>query len=381
MKLSCDAKLLAKALGAVARAVPQRTTLPVLGHVLLEAAGERLTLTTTDLEIGVRTSVPAEVAEAGATTVPAKLMAGVVGQMPEGPVSVALEDTQLRIGAGRYGTTLRTMSADEFPPGPQPADEEPLRLPREDLLTAIEQVKPAVSTDSQHRPVLTGVLLSFEGRTLTLVATDAWRLVKRLVEAGERARGEPAVVPAKALGEAVRLFREEPGDVEVRFSPARNQVFFRCGATEVASRLLEGQYPRYEQVIPTTSSTVARAPREDLVRAVRVVSVVAESTDARPVSLRVGEGSIDLTSRALDVGDAEASLEAEVEGEPAKIALNSRYLLDALTALDAEQAEVRLNGPLSPALIRGVGVDNCTCIVMPVRITAPPQAASGSTAA
>ena len=122
MKLTCDAKMLAKALAAVARAVPQRTTLPVLGHVLLEAEGERLTLTTTDLEIGVRTSIPAAVEAPGATTVPAKLIAGVVAQMPDEVVSIALKRADLHMAAGRYTTALRTMPADEFPPGPQPAE-------------------------------------------------------------------------------------------------------------------------------------------------------------------------------------------------------------------------------------------------------------------
>ena len=375
MKLSCDARLLAKALSAVARAVPQRTTLPVLGNVLLEAVGERLTLTTTDLEIGVRTSIPAVVEAAGATTVPAKLMAGVVAQMPEERVSIALEDADLRMAAGRYSTTLRTTSADEFPPGPQPAEEEPIRLPREDLLAAIEQVRPAVSTDIA-RPTLTGVLLHFQESSLTLVASDGWRLVRRGLDVGGAQL--QAVVLARALGEVVRLFREEADQVSIRFSPARNQVFIRCGATEVASRLLDGDYPSYEKFIPTQASTVARVPRGELVRAVRMVGVLAESTSFRPVSLRVAAGRVDLSSIAMEIGTAEAALEAEVEGEATQIALNSRFLLDALAAVSAEEVELRLNGPLSPAVIRGVDADDCNCVVMAVRIAAQPQTRSAA---
>ena len=379
MNFNCETKLLAKALSAVARAVPQRTTLPVLGHVLLEAAGESLTLTTTDLEIGVRTSIPAEVAEAGAITVPARLIAGVVGQMAEDRVSVALKDNRLRIGAGRTAATLHTMAAEEFPPGPQPADGEPIRLPREGLLAAIEQVKPAVSTDTANRPLLTGILMRFEGSSLTLVATDAWRLVKRSVDGGG-GEAEKVVVPTKALAEVVRQFPEEAGDVEVRFSPARNQVFIRCGVTEIASRLLDGDYPRYETFIPTKASTVVRVPRADLVRAVRMVSVLAESMDARPVSIRVGDGAIRLTSRALQIGDAEAALDAEVDGEATQIAFNARFLLDALAAVEGERVELRLTGPMAPAIIRGASVENCTCVLMPVKVTAPAQATVGSAA-
>ena len=236
-------------------------------------------------------------------------------------------------------------------------------------------MRPAVSTDSA-RPTLTGVLLHFQESSLTLVAADAWRLAKRSLcgVAGDLT----VIVPAKALGEVVRLFREEADDVELRFSPAHNQVFIRCGATEVASRLLDGQYPNYEQIIPSAASTVVRAPRADLVRAVRMVGVLADSMTFRPVSIGVRDGSIELTSVAMEIGNAEATLEAEVEGEATQIALNSRFLLDALAAVAAEQVELRLSGPTSPAVIRGIDTDDCTCVVMAVRVTAPPQARSAA---
>src|SRR5437660_9684683 len=181
MKFDCDGAMLDKALGAVVRVVPNRATLPILGHVLLEAGAEGLTLTTTDLEVGIRTSVPAEVAEAGATTVPAKLLAGVVGELNEDRVTMTLKDDRLRISAGRSNTTLATMEAAEFPPGPQPADGEAIRLPREQLLTAIGRVRPAASTD-EARAVLTGVFVRRDGEHLTLVATDGHRLVESRLE-------------------------------------------------------------------------------------------------------------------------------------------------------------------------------------------------------
>ena len=143
MKFDCDVKTLHKALGAVVRVIPNRAGLPILGHVLLRAEKSSLTLTATDLEIGIRTSIAAEVAEAGATTVPAKLLAGVVGELHEDRVAITLKDDRLRISAGRSNTTLATTAAEEFPPGPEPADGEAITLPREELLTAIGQVKPA----------------------------------------------------------------------------------------------------------------------------------------------------------------------------------------------------------------------------------------------
>ena len=169
--------------------------------------------------------------------------------------------------------------------------------------------------------------------------------------------------------------------VELRFAAARNQIFFRCGTAEVTSRLIEGVYPTYDQIIPKQASTVVRAPRAELARAVRMVGVVSESVGARPVRLLIDAGSIRLVTQAPDIGEAEAEIEADVEGEAMQIALNSRFLLDALAAANAERVELQLTGPLAPAVIRGVGAESCTSVVMPVRLAAPAQTATGSQAA
>ena len=374
MKFDCDVKMLARALGAVVRVVPQRATLPILGHVLLDVGEEGLALTATNLEVGVRITVPGEVDEVGLTTVPARLLANVVGELHEERVAVSLKENQLRVRAGRSSTTLRTIDADEFPPGPQPADEAPVVLPREELLAAIEQVRPAASTDSA-RAALTGVLLRLDGSRLVLVATDGHRLVERSLD-GVVGATETAVVPAKALAEVGRSFKEETGDVELRFAAARNQVFFRCGSAEVSSRLIDDQYPGYERLIPATAAAVVRAPRAALARAVRMVSVVSELVGSRPVSLLIDAGGIRLLSQAMDVGEAEAEVEADLEGQPMQITFNSRFLLDALSALDVDRVEIRLTGPIEPAVIRGVGTESCTCVVMPIRMAAPPRARS-----
>jgi DNA polymerase III subunit beta len=379
MKFDCDVKTLDKALGAVVRVVPNRTSMTILGHVLLDATAEGLTLTATDLEVGVRIRVAAEVGETGATTVPAKLLAGVIGELNEERATVVLKDNRLRISAGRANTTLATMEAHEFPPGPQPADGEAIMVPREELLKAIGQVRPAVSSD-EARAVLTGVLLRLNGEHLTLVATDGHRLVETRVD-GVKSAAETAILPVKALTELGRAFKDETGAVELRFAPARNQAFFRCGAAEVTSRLVDGQYPSYDQVIPKQAATVVRAPRAELVRAVRMVGVVSESIGSRPVSLLIDASGIRVTSQALDIGEAEAEVEAQLEGEATHIALSSRFLLDALSAFDTERVELRLSGALAPAVIRGVDVDSCTCVVMPIRLAVPPAAKARSEAA
>jgi len=379
MKFDCDVKTLAKALGALVHVVPVRSGLPILNHILLEAAEDGLTLTATDLEFGARLRVPAEVAEPGATTVPARLVADVVGALKADRVTVALKENRLRIGASRSSTTLNVTEAEEFPPGPKPADGEPITLPREELLAAIEQVRPAVSTDSA-RAVLTGVLLRFDGSHLVLTSTDGLRLVERRMD-GVMSRQEDAVVPLKALAELGRAFKDETDDIELRFASARNEVFFRCGAAEVSSRLLAGQYPRYDEVIPKDASTVVRADRAELARAVRMVGVVSESASSRALSLLIDAGGIRLIAQTPQVGESEAEIEADVEGEAMWIALNSRFLLDGLAAADVERVELRLNGSLAPVLVRGVGAKSCISVLMPIRLAVPPQLSARSEAA
>ncbi len=379
MKLKCDSKTLARALDAVERVVKPRIVTPILGHVLLEAYGDRLRLTTTDLEIGVRTSIAAEVAEEGATTAPVRLVAGVVGELPQGQVTLALKDGRLRISSGRFGSTLHTTDVGKFPPGPQAAEDEPIRLPKDEFLAAVGQVLPAVSTDSQNRAVLTGVLMRIESGSLTLVATDAHRLACRRLE-GVEGDSEAVVVPARAMGELGRVFRDESGEIEMRFSPSRNQVFFHCGESEVTSRLLDGEYPRYHEIIPTKAPTVVRLPRAELVRAVRAVGVISESMSTRGVSLHAGDGVLQVFANVLQVGDAEAELEAKVVGEPVQVGFNSHFLLDALNAVSVDRVELRLIGPLAPGVVYGEGSEDYLHVVMAVRLAAPPQPSAGAAA-
>ncbi|HXM54684.1 MAG TPA: DNA polymerase III subunit beta [Candidatus Dormibacteraeota bacterium] len=379
MKFDCDVKTFAKALDAAVRVVPQRATLPALSHVLLDASKDRLALTAGDLTVGLRISIPATVKETGTTTVPARLLADVVGALNADRVAVVLKDTRLRVSVGRSSTTLLTADADDYPPGPEPGDGAPVTLPREELLTGIEQVRPAVSTDSDR--VLAGVMFRLDGARLVLVSTDGHRLVERRVD-GVESNPESVVMPVKALVEVGRAFKEETGDVELRFAPAPNQVFFRCGSAEVSSRLLDGVYPSYDNAIPQVAATVVRAPRTELARAVRQVGVLSEHAGSgRPVRLLIDTGCVRLVSEAPMVGEAEAEIEADVEGEATQIAFNSRYLLDALSTYDVEQVELRLDGPLAPGVFHGIGAESCMYVLVPVRMAALPQATAGSQAA
>jgi DNA polymerase III subunit beta len=370
LRLTCSPTNLSHALQTVSRAISTRSTLPILSNVLLQTTADGLSLTATNLEIGIRKVLPAEVADEGSTTAPARLLTDFVGTLPDEPLELALDaQTQmLGVRCGRFDTHIKCIEADEFPPGPSADDGDRLTIPQAELLSAIEQTQMAASTD-EARPVLTGELLHVKGSHLTMVATDGHRLAERKLSAsgGEESLDAQLIVPARALGELPRAFRGEADDVEMIISSARNQIFFRNGGAEVTSRLIDGTYPNYSQVIPSKSSTFVRAPTSDITPTVRAVSLFARDS-ANVIRFRVAPGSMVLSATTNEVGDSRAELGANVEGPEIQIAFNARYVLDALAAVQTEQVEFRFDGPLSPGLITSPNSDDYLYVIMPVRV-------------
>jgi DNA polymerase III subunit beta len=369
LRLTCQPSTLGHALQTVSRAISTRTTLPILNNILLETTSEGLALTATNLEIGIRKIVPAEVQEEGSTTAPARLLTDFVGSLPDESLDMTLDVATQTLGVrcGRFDTHIKCIDADEFPPGPRPEEGDRLTIPLEGLLRAIEQTQMAASTD-EARPVLTGELLIIAGTGLTLVATDGHRLAERRLTATTADELEARlIVPARALAELPRAFRGEAGDVEVLVSKARNQVFFRAGSSEVTSRLIDGQYPNYSQVIPSKSSTVIRVATAELTQTVKAVSLFARDS-ANVIRIRAQAGSLVLSATTNEVGDSRAELDANVDGPEVQIAFNARYVLDALGVVERDQVELKFDGPLSPGLITAPNGEDYLYVIMPVRV-------------
>ncbi len=369
MKLTCQPSTLSQALQIVSRAISTRTTLPILNNILLETTADGLALTATNLEIGIRKLVPAEITEEGSTTAPARLLTDFVSTLPEQDLSMSLDEpTQtLNLRCARFDTHIKCIEADEFPPGPRPDEGDRLTIPIEDLLASIEQTQMAASTD-EARPVLTGVLLHVDASGQTLAATDGHRLAvhKLAAQAGAELDAR-LIIPARALAELPRAFRGETGEVELIVSKARNQIFFRAGSSEVTSRLIDGTYPNYAQVIPNKSSTKIRVPTAELSQTVRAVSLFARDS-ANVIRIRGENGGIVLSATTNEVGDSKAEVAAVVEGSEIQIAFNARYVLDALQVIGTDEVELDFDGPLSPGLIRPPDSDRYLYVIMPVRV-------------
>jgi DNA polymerase-3 subunit beta len=319
--------------------------LPVLSNVLLETEAEGLRVTATNLDLTISALVAATVLEEGRVTVPARLLAEYVA------------------------SNLHGIDAVEFPPLPARETAPAFEVDAAALQQAITQTAVAASGDEQT-PVLTGVLLHVEGSELTLVATDRHRLAVKKLEAQVLTEGVVSgtvIVPARHLGELARAINPSRPRVGVAFSDARNQVFFTLRDMEISSRLIEGNYPNYTQVIPAHSTTTVVLSKELLLKSAKTAAVLARDA-SNPVRLRAGKGELELLAQSAEVGDHDAPLPAKVEGEDVQVAFNARYLLDALQAIDGDDAELSLNGPLQPAVVRAQGRDDYLCVIMPVRV-------------
>lgn len=380
LSATVDPVKLAKALQAVIPAIATRSTLPILNNLLLETTVEGLSLTATNLEIGISKLVPATVTQPGATTVPARLLADFTGELgATASLSLALdESTQtLRLQCGRFDTHIRCQPASDFPPGPKPEGGDRMTIPLEGLLRAIERTQMAASTD-EARPVLTGMLLEIAGPELAIVATDGHRLARATLSLSATAtagvdedfatQGAKLLVPARAMAELARAFRGEPGDVDVLVSPARNQVFFRCGAAEVTSRLIDGQYPGYQQVIPTDSRTTATTDRAELLQAVKAIGQFSAREGGHTIRLHIGPSWLRVTAATSAIGDGLTEVDADCEGPEVDVALNARYLAEAL-AVWGDRVEIRSDGQLAPVLLLDPASPGVQYVVMPVRIT------------
>ena len=365
MKFRCDRDDLSEALQTVQRGVSTRPGIPALTGVLLEAAeGGQLMLTTTDLEVSARLSVDVTLQEPGTALVPARLLGDVVKSLAAAPVEIDADSGQARISCGAYEGTVRLLPAEDFPSLQPPAGTR-VTVEAARFAEAVTQVARAASKD-EARPILTGVLLEVSREGITLVATDSYRLAVREITA--TAEGEAkAIAPERAIAEAGRAAAgEEKGDVELFVE--QSQVAFRIGRLSLTSRLIEGEFPNYRQLLPEGYESRLTASRQGLLEAVRRVGLMAR--DSAPVRLSFNALGVRLSSSSPDLGEAVETVEARYEGEDLTVAFNPQYLADGLQVASGETVRLEVRDGLKPGIVRGDG-EEFTYLVMPVRLPAP----------
>ncbi len=375
MKVSCLQEHLARGLGVVGRAVATRSTLPITSHVLLATEDGRLKLAATNLEIALSCWIGAEVEEEGRITVPARLLTDFVNALgdPQARIDLGLapRSRQLRVVAARNQASIGGMDADDFPPIPQVQDGVQVEIAAGPLRQAINQVVFAAATDDT-RPVLTGVDTVMQDAQLTLAAADGFRLsVRRLPLKTAVAERTEVIIPARAMNELQRLLGDEEETVELRLNAARTQALFKLKNVELVAQLIQGTFPDYERLIPTEYVSRAVVDVADFLRETRIASIFArDGSGIVRIQFQAGEelqpGKMIITARAEEIGDNTGEIDAQVEGEGAKIAFNGKYLQDVLQVIESGRVALETRSPSEAGVLRPVDDESFVHVVMPM---------------
>jgi DNA polymerase-3 subunit beta len=359
---TCSRDNLAAALGVVARALSSRGAVQVLSGVLLRAEDGKLTLAATDMEISLRATVEGDISGNAATVVPGRLLTDLVRLLPDDSVTLTHDegDGMLSVVSGSHSSRLNVYSAEDFPRLP-PVDVSLHTVAAPSLLATIEKVARAASRD-ESRPVLTGILVRFEGKQLVMAATDSYRLAVKETELDESGPDLEAIIPARALQELARL---AAGVEEVQLGAHENHVIFSAGDVWLTSRRIDGQFPSYKQLLPETFEAEVTTPRGPLLDVIRRAGVMAQRN--APLRLRFGEGELSVSAQTQDVGEANESLPIDYAGELLEIGFNPDFLRDGLEAVAGDTVQLKLINPLRPGLIASPD-ESFWYLIMPIRL-------------
>ncbi len=365
MELTLTQENFARALSAVGRVASTRTGLPILSNILLRTDGNRLLVAATNLEVATTQYIGAKVAKPGAITVPAKLISEFVSSLPKGPIELKVVNDNIHLSSGNYQSIINGVIADDFPELPtiNEASSISYTINVEDFKQAVSQTIITTSSDST-RPVLTGVYWHSHEGFLYLAATDGYRLSeRRLVETQSEVS---AIVPTPSLQEVLRTITEGSDTVDVLFD--ETQVRFRINEAEIISRLVDGNFPDYRQLIPAKSEINAVVEKPEFVRVTKVAGLFArESGGSVTVTVDSDKKTVSLHSIASELGENTSELTAEVEGD-GQVTLNSRYLAEALSVIDDTTISFSFSGKLSPCILKSTKKDtNYYHVIMPLK--------------
>jgi DNA polymerase-3 subunit beta len=366
VKISTDKNELLRHLQTIARVASSRSAIQALSGVQLSAADGGVELRATDQDLALRIPLAAEVTRPGELVLPARLLLDVVRQLPDATVSLELrpeqQDVELLSGTAHFH--LRTLRNEDFPPLPEAAGEGEVSMPARAFVATVERVSRSASRD-ETRPILTGVLVSASGSDLRMVATDSYRLsVKETVLEAPLTEGFEANVPARALEELSRLTDESTETIAV--GVRANQVVFRVGAVTLSSRLIDGQFPNYRQLLPEQFEHELTLDTEELLTVVRRISLLAQKN--APLRLSFAEGELRVSAQTPDVGEASETLALPFAGEPFEIGFNAEFLVAGLESAGSTQVILKLISPLRPGLLEAADGSGFLYLIMPIRL-------------
>jgi len=369
MKLTVLQENLAKAVTQASRFASVRSQLPILGNILLKATKTKLTISSTNLEISVLIQIGAKIEEEGQISIPSKVISELVNNLPKEQITLESEKEQLKIKTSGFSSNILGMDATDFPKIPGILAK-PFSLPKKEILESLSQAVFATSVD-ETRPILTGVLFILSKNSVVLVATDGFRLSQKKIILNNQKNGpvvQKIVIPKGVLGEIGRSLEDVP-EVQLEIQEKEKQVIFGLGDVILSSRLLEGDYPDFEKIIPKNSSITVRLDKEELLRAVKLASIFAKEA-ANIVKLRLSKDSIKVLAESSSAGSQETDVEAKVDGETKgfEIAFNYRFLEEFLHSVTGEEVKMEFTTTDKAGVFTDSSDPNYLHLIMPVRV-------------
>lgn len=364
MRIKVTQEKLSKALNVVSRIAIGKATLPILNNVLIRVNKKKVSLITTNLDMAVEDYLPVSESDDGVITVPAKLLAEFVSNLPKGEnIEISSKDTKVTIKAGKYSSVINGTIADDFPELPEINEKQSVvfKIGVEEFKNSVNQVMVACSNDLT-RPALTGVFFNTYNNILAIAATDGYRLAEKKII--EKVESEvKAIVPASSLQEVLRSISDDVDEIEISFND--DLVRFRLGDVEIISKIIDESFPEYQKLIPKNTNISVSLNREELIRVTKLAALFARSVGGSIVCEAITPDAFSVKSIANEYGENDSRIETAVEN-PGKINLNSRFLLDALNALEEPEIEFKFSDRIAPVVLKNKKSNTYTHIVMPL---------------
>ncbi|MBU1137138.1 DNA polymerase III subunit beta [Patescibacteria group bacterium] len=370
MNLICLQENFKKALNIAGRIIGRNLTLPILNNILLSIDNNKLKISSTNLEVGINTWVSGKVEEEGSITVPAKIMSDFINNLPNKKIEIKTKGNQLTIKCEKLKAVLNGLPADDYPIIPKIKDKPIVKINGNILKDCFSQVV-GMASISESRPEISGILMKFNSKSIKLVATDSFRLAEKNIEIENKIEKDTfIIIPQRTIQEIIRILseKEDESDQEISIVLSNNQILFDLGNTQVISRLIDGQYPDYQQIIPNKTQTRLIVDRKELINSVRIASLFSGKTNNIKVEIDPSKAVLEISSKNADIGENKSQIKAEIDGDKLEVFFNHHYLLDGLNNIFSDKIEIGLNDSFKPVLIRPVGDINYTYIIMPIRV-------------
>ena len=371
MKIICLQENLKRGLNVVQNITGKNLTLPILNNILLNIERKQLKLSTTDLEMAVTSQVSCKIEREGSITVPAKILTNFINNLPNKKIEINIKNNIIYLKCENYKSFIKGLDAKDFPIIPKIKNEPILEINSFKLKECLEQIINFVAM-SDIKPEISGVLfdLNYENK-IKFVATDSFRLGEKTlnIKTGKNKKGNISsiILPYKTAQELIRIIsNQEESNLEISID--NNQILFNLPETQIVSRLIEGNYPNYQQLIPKQFETTAIIKRDDLVKVVKVGSIFSSKINDIRLRIDSKKSIIEVFSQDIELGENSSEIEAEIKGKDLEIIFNHKYLLDGLNGVDTEKVVIGFNGGFSPGIIRPEGENNFTYIIMPIKL-------------